>query len=197
MNKAIRLKLILMMFLEFFIWGAWYPLIFGYLPAIGFDNNQQTIVLACFNVAAIVAMFFSTQFADRNFAAERFLAFSQLIGGISMLALATTRSFWPFFIFMLIHCLFYVPTISITNSIAFANVKDPQKDFGLVRLWGTIGWIAASWPFVFLLVDWPMVQARQRAGDIQSFFDWLSIVLGTAKTGDALVQATTYTFIVG
>src|SRR5439155_23672648 len=117
-----RTRLSLMMFLEFFIWGAWYPLIFGYLPAIGFNNNQQTMALACFNVAAIVAMFFSTQFADRNFAAERFLAFSQLIGGIAMIGLATTRSFWPFFAYMLVHCLFYVPTISITNSIAFPNV---------------------------------------------------------------------------
>lgn len=192
----IRTRLSVMMFLEFFIWGAWYPLIFGYLPAIGFDNNQQTIVLACFNVAAIVAMFFSTQFADRNFAAERFLAFSMFVGGIAMLALATTRSFWPFFGFMLVHCLFYVPTISITNSIAFANVKDPQKDFGLVRLWGTIGWIAASWPFVFLLVDWAMVDERVRSGDAATFLDWLGLVLGTAKTGEALVQATTYTFLV-
>ena len=104
-------------------------------------------------------MFFSTQFADRNFAAERFLAGSQLIGGIAMLALSSTKSFWPLLIFMYLHCLFYVPTISITNCIAFANVKDPQKDFGLVRLWGTIGWIAASWPFVFLLVDWAKIPA--------------------------------------
>src|SRR3954469_828435 len=201
----IRTRLSMMMFLEFFIWGAWYLLIFGYLPAIGLSSLEQTLVLACFNIGAIVAMFFSTQFADRNFAAERFLAFSHFIGGVCMLLLGgipflgleTARTFWPLFGLMLLHCLFYVPTISITNSIAFANVADPQKDFGLVRLWGTIGWIAASWPFVFLLVDWPMVQARQRAGDIQSFFDWLSIVLGTAKTGDALVQATTYTFIVG
>src|SRR4051812_44173583 len=197
MNKAIRLKLILMMFLEFFIWGAWYPLIFGYLPAIGFDNNQQTIVLACFNVAAIVAMFFSTQFADRNFAAERFLAFSQLIGGVSMLALATTRSFWPFFAFMLAHCLFYVPTISITNSIAFANVKDPQKDFGLVRLWGTIGWIAASWPFVLLLADWESIRAQLAAlQQPVGLLQWLGIVLGTPRTGEGLVQATAYTFTV-
>src|SRR4029079_19218192 len=172
----IRMRLSVMMFLEFLIWGGLYPLIFGYLPAIGFDNNQQTMALACFNVAAIVAMFFSTQFADRNFAAERFLAFSQLIGGIAMIGLATTRSFWPFFTYMLVHCLFYVPTISITNSIAFANVKDPQKDFGLVRLWGTIGWIAASWPFVFLLVDWAVVGARIRSGDAQGVFDRLGIV---------------------
>jgi nucleoside transporter len=192
----IRTRLSVMMFLEFFIWGAWYPLIFGYLPAIGFDNTQQTIVLACFNVAAIVAMFFSTQFADRNFSAERFLAFSQFVGGVSMIGLATTRNFWPFFAFMLVHCLMYVPTISITNSIAFANMKDPQRDFGLVRLWGTIGWIAASWPFVFLLVDWAMVGARFRSGHAANFIERLGIVLGTPKTGEALVQATTYTFLV-
>jgi nucleoside transporter len=189
--SLIRTRLSIMMFLEFFIWGAWLPLIFGYLPAIGFSDNQQTLVLACFNIAAIVAMFFSTQFADRNFAAERFLAFSQLVGGVSMLALAYTTSFWPFFAFMLVHCLFYVPTISITNSIAFANVKDPQKDFGLVRLWGTIGWIAASWPFVLLLADWAQIPAF---GSVP-FTAWLGAALGTAKTGDALIEATKYTFI--
>ncbi len=187
----IRTRLSVMMFLEFFIWGAWYPLIFGYLPAINFDNDQQFWVLAGFNIAAIVAMFFSTQFADRNFAAERFLAVSQLLGGLAMLALSGTKSFWPVLIFMYLHCLFYVPTISITNSIAFANVKDPQKDFGLVRLWGTIGWIAASWPFVFLLADWDKIPAL---GSVP-FLTWLGAALGTAKTGEGLVEATRYTFL--
>jgi hypothetical protein len=70
---------------------------------------------------------------------------------VSILALAWTKSFWPFFLLMLVHSLFYVPTISITNSIAFTHLRDPQKEFGPVRLWGTIGWIAASWPFVFIL----------------------------------------------
>ncbi|MDX1947448.1 MAG: MFS transporter [Pirellulaceae bacterium] len=187
----IRTRLSVMMFLQFFIWGAWLPLIFGYLPALKFDDNQQFFILGAFNFAAIVAMFFSTQFADRNFSAERFLAFSHLIGGISILGCAATTSFWPFFIFMLVHCLFYVPTISITNSIAFANVKDPQRDFGLVRLWGTIGWIAASWPFVLILADWAKVPALGSVSVIQ----WLGAVLGNGKTGDALVSATRYTFI--
>src|SRR6187402_804848 len=88
----IRTRLSVMMFLEFFIWGAWLPLIFGYLPAIGFDDNQQFWVLGCFNFAAIVAMFFSTQFADRNFAAEKFLAFSHLVGGLAVLGLAFVKS---------------------------------------------------------------------------------------------------------
>ena len=187
----IRTRLSVMMFLEFLIWGAWYPLVFGYLPALGFDSNEQFWVLSGFNFAAIVAMFFSTQFADRNFAAERFLAVSQLIGGIAMIFLAGTTQFWPLLLLMYLHCFFYVPTISITNSIAFANVQDPQKDFGLVRLWGTIGWIAASWPFVFILVDWDKVPSY---GSVP-FVQWLGAALGTSKTGPALLDATRYTFV--
>src|SRR5580765_4059065 len=191
MHTTIRLKLSVMMFLEFFIWGAWLPLIFGYLPSLGFSSFQSGLILNAFALASFTAMFFSTQFADRNFAAEKFLAFSQLIGGVAILSLAWVHSFWPFFILMLIHSLFYVPTISITNSIAFASLKDPQKDFGPVRLWGTIGWIAASWPFVFILADWVQVPAF---GSVP-FTQWLGKALGTSKTGDALQHATTYTFM--
>ncbi|HXG61402.1 MAG TPA: MFS transporter [Planctomycetota bacterium] len=146
----LRTRLFVMMLLEFFIWGAWLPLIFGYLPALGFSSLQQSLILNAFPVAAIVGMFFSNQFADRNFAGERFLAFSHLVGGLAMLGLGFTRSFWPFFALMTVHCLFYVPTISITNSIAFASLKDAQKEFGLVRMGGTIGWILAAWPIYFI-----------------------------------------------
>jgi nucleoside transporter len=195
-----RFKLSVMMFLQFFIWGAWLPFIFGYLPSLGFNADwQQPLILNAFPLAALVALFFSTQFADRNFAAEKFVAFSHLVGGLAILALywirkpegAESAPFWPFFALMLIHCLFYVPTISITNSIAFANVKDPQKEFGYVRLWGTIGWIAASWPFIFILVDWNKVPAF---GEV-SFITWLGDALGTAKTGAEFRAATSYTFI--
>src|SRR5262245_45108722 len=82
-----RIKLSVMMFLEFFIWGAWLPLIFGYLPSMGFSANEQSAILITFNVAALMALFFGTQFADRNFAAEKFLAFSHLVGGGAILAL--------------------------------------------------------------------------------------------------------------
>jgi nucleoside transporter len=190
-RASVRFKLSLMMFLEFFIWGAWLPLIFTYLPSLGFDEGQKSWVLNAFAIASVTAMFFSTQFADRNFAAERFVAASHLIGGIAILALAWTRTFWPFFGLMLLHSLFYVPTISITNSIAFASLKDAQKQFGRVRLWGTIGWIAASWPFVFILVDWAKVPEFGSVG----FTDWIGAALGASKTGDALKEATRYTFV--
>jgi hypothetical protein len=113
----IRFKLSVMMFLEFFIWGAWLPLIFGYLPSLGFNASEQAWIINAFALASFTAMFFSTQFADRNFAAERFLAFSQLIGGLAILGLFWVRegwsttvagqsinlSFWAFFGLMLVH----------------------------------------------------------------------------------------------
>jgi nucleoside transporter len=192
MNKAIRFKLFLMMVLEFFIWGAWLPLIFGYLPSLDFKTWQQSAILSAFPIAAIVGMFFSNQFADRNFAAQRFLAVSHLIGGIAILLLAFVTKFWPFFFLMLIHCLLYVPTISITNSIAFSHMKDAQKEFGIVRMGGTIGWILAAWPFTFILVDW----AKVDAANPQGFTQWLGTALSSGLTGEALQRGTTWTFIV-
>jgi MFS family permease len=209
--SGVRFKLSVMMFLEFFIWGAWLPLIFGYLPELGFTATQQAWILNAFALASITAMLFSTSFADRHFAAERFTGFSHLVGGAAILGLAWAESiaqrlggvlssagipeahhlFAVFFGLMLLHSLFYVPTISITNSIAFANLADPQREFGPVRLWGTIGWIAASWPFVFLLVDWSQVPALGEVG----FVEWLGTALGTSKTGEARTQAVEYTFI--
>ncbi len=187
-----RPRLSVMMFLEFFIWGAWLPLIFGYLPSLGFSPGQQSWILNAFPIAAIVGMFFSNEFADRNFAAEKVLAFSHLVGGLAMLSLAWTRSFWPFFMLMLVHCLLYVPTLSIVNSIAFANLKDARKDFGRVRLWGTIGWIASAWPFTFILVDWDKVHTANPSGMVE----WLGAVLGSGLTGDPLKHATRWTYIV-
>src|SRR2546422_1429841 len=192
MSNSIRFKLFLMMVLELFIWGAWLPLIYGYLPSLGFTPGQQSWILNAFPISAIIGMFFSTQYADRHFSAEKFMAFSHLIGGLAILGLAFTRSFGLFFGLMLIHCLLYVPTISIANSIAFANMKDPQKEFGLVRVGGTIGWILAAWPFTFILVDWDLV----RKAAPQGFTNWLGTVLSSGLTGEALRQDTRWTFIV-
>ena len=169
MNIPIRWRLFLMMVLEFFIWGAWLPLIFGYLPAMGLSEQEQKLILSAFPVAAIVGMFFSNQFADRNFAAERFMAFSHLVGGLAMAALAWVKfdrppveaggavaslydgPFWAFFGLMALHCFLYVPTISIANSIAFSHMKNSEREFGIVRMGGTVGWILAAWPIAFIL----------------------------------------------
>jgi MFS family permease len=211
MNRSPRFRLFLMMVLEIAVWGAWLPLIFGYLPSLGFSDSlppkelapfvpsflswlfsEQGMILNAFPVAAVIGMFFSNQFADRNFAAERFLSFSHLVGGLAILGCGFVKGFWPFFWLMFVHCILYVPTLSITNSIAFANMKDPQKEFGLIRMGGTVGWILAAWPFTFILVDWAKVDAAHTHGIVS----WFDIVLKSGLTGDALKAATKWTFIV-
>jgi MFS family permease len=191
-QKSPRGALFLMMALEFFIWGAWLPLIFGYLPSLGFSPSQQSMILNAFPVASIIGMFFSNQWADRKFAPEKFLAFSHLIGGLAILGCGFTKDFMPFFLLMLVHCLLYVPTISITNSIAFANMRDPEKEFGLVRMGGTVGWILAAWPFTFIFVNWDAVNAAHPAGLV----DWIGAALANPLSGDAAKAATKWTFIV-
>jgi nucleoside transporter len=193
-------KLCVMMFLQFFIWGAWFELGFAYIPWLKFPEWwMEPLVYGAFNIGALVALFFSTQFADRMFAAQKFLAISHLIGGLAIAGLfflhptpGQPASFWPFFLLMLVHSVFYVPTISITNSIAFAAMTHPQKQFGPVRVWGTIGWIVASWPFIFILVDWANVSAF---GSVP-FTDWLGEALGKGKTGDAAAESQRYIFLV-
>jgi nucleoside transporter len=202
--RALRVKLSVMMFLQFYIWGAWFELGFDYIPKLGFqDTWQLPLIFGAFNIGALVALFFSTQFADRHFAAEKFLAFSHLVGGAAILGLFFIRPdptdrqqvdtlFWPFFLLMLLHSIFYVPTISITNSIAFANLRNPQQEFGPVRVWGTIGWIAASWPFIFLLVDWSRVPPLSEVGLAR----WLYITLGSSLEGEPAMAMKRSIFLV-
>jgi nucleoside transporter len=149
--RSVRSKLFVMMVLEFFVWGAWLPLVWPYLAGLGFSASQIALVGSGFAIASVIAIFFSNHFADRNFAAEKFMAVSHAIGGLAMLGLFSAESFPAFFTLMLVHSLFYVPTLSVANSIAFAHLDDPQRQFGPVRMGGTIGWILASWPLYFAL----------------------------------------------
>jgi nucleoside transporter len=152
MPNGVQWRLSVMMFLEYVIWGSWLPLLARYLSQfLGFSGTEIGWVFATQAIASVTALFVSGQMADRYLSTERFLAVSHLVGGIAMFTLAWQKSFWPFFLTMLVYTLVYVPTLSLTNSICFHHLKDAQKEFGRVRLWGTIGWIAASWPFVFIL----------------------------------------------
>ncbi len=145
-------RLGVMMFLQYVIWGTWLPLLALYLSRfLGFTGTDIGWVFATLAIASVTAVFVGGQVADRLMSTERFLAISHLVGGLAMFALPFQKAFWPFFAAMLVHNLMYVPTLSLTNSICFHHLKDAKKQFGRVRMWGTIGWVAASWPFVFIL----------------------------------------------
>jgi nucleoside transporter len=152
MTQGARWRLSLMMFLEYFIWAAWLPLLTLYLDRfLHFSGTQIGWIFATQAIASVSALLIGGQLADRYLAPERLLALSHVVGGLAMLSLAFQKSFGPFFVIMLVHMLAYIPTLSLANSICFQHLEDPQNQFGRVRLWGTIGWIAASWPFFWLL----------------------------------------------
>ncbi len=195
MIATVRTRLSVMFFLEYLIKGAWFPILGLYLGDryLGFTGSQQAWVFSAFGIASITGMFFGGQVADRHLAREKYLAISHLVGGLAVFGLSRVRTFWPFFGLTLLHCFFYVPTLSVANAISFAHLPDGRKDFGGVRLWGSAGWVAAAWPLIFIPIDWPRVPAM---ADLGGFVPWLGTALATLKTGPAMERAIGATFIV-
>ena len=95
-------------------------------------------------VGAIVAPFIAGQIADRWFNTEKFLGISHILGGILVWQLASLETYNSFLVFSLLYSLIYSPTLSLTNSLAFHHLPDRDRDFGKIRVWGTIGWIAVG-----------------------------------------------------
>ena len=175
MTNAPTTKLSIMMFLEYVIWGSWLPLLALYLgDVLGFSGSQIGWIFATPAIACIVALFVGGQLADRVMSTEKLLAALHAIGGAAMFALARQTTFWSFFAIMLVYQLAYIPTMSLTNAICFHHVKDARRDFGRIRLWGTIGWIAASWPFVFIL-------AGKTGAQLHAALSSIFIVAGVAS----------------
>ncbi|MDE0896659.1 MAG: MFS transporter, partial [Planctomycetota bacterium] len=186
LDSGLRFKLSFMMFLQYAIWGAWLPLLYPFLMGHrGFSADQCGIILAAGAIGAIIGPFLAGQLADRHFSTERVLAVSHLAGAILVWFLATTDAFGVFVGMSLVYGLIYAPTLSLTNSLAFHHLPDRDRDFGAVRLWGTVGWIFAGIAMAqwLLLQHTPegaeaVVKAAQNAGMTDAFR--LAAVLGFA-----------------
>lgn len=134
------------MFLEFFVWGAWYVTVGNYMANIGMSDAIYWAFTVS-PIGAIVAPFFLGMVADRFFATEKVLGVLHLIGGVAMFAapfVAEAGSTVGFIILLLIHMLCYMPTVALTNSLAFHHLDNQEKEFPLIRVFGTIGWIVAG-----------------------------------------------------
>jgi nucleoside transporter len=166
---TLKWRLFVMMALQLAVWGAWAPKLFPYMSMLGFSPGQQGLVGTCWGIASVLGIFFSNQLADRNFSAERFLAVSHVVGGLALLGVAFSTSFLPFFTCYLIYSLVYVPTLSVTNTVAFSHLGN-AGEFGTVRSGGTVGWIMASWPFIFLL------GAKAGPAEVKSIFVVAAVV---------------------
>jgi nucleoside transporter len=175
---GLRAQLSLMMFLQYAIWGAWLPLLWPFLNGHrGFQPDQIGDMFAVGALGAIVAPFIAGQIADRHFATERFLGLSHLLGGVLVWQLASLESYDDFLAFSLVYSLIYSPTLSLTNSLAFHHLPDRDRDFGRVRVWGTVGWIAVgiaigqwlAWRHTPAGAAQDAVQAAQFAGMADAF----------------------------
>jgi nucleoside transporter len=136
-----------MMFLEFLIWGGWYVTVGNYMKAHGMDGQIATVYSLC-PIAAIISPFFLGMVADRFFATERVLGVLSLLGGIFLILvpiLAPQGNPNLFIGLLLMHTLCFMPTLGLTSSLTFHNVTDQEKQFPIIRVFGTIGWIAANW----------------------------------------------------
>jgi len=160
MNKNSRFGA--MMFLQYALWGAWLPVTARYLSAsisdggLGFSGAQIGMILGLAgSIGAIAAPFIAGQIADRYFSSERILAFLVTAGGIVKWITASQTDYQPWLILSIIYSVLYMPTLALSNSITFAHIDDQENEFPKIRVWGTIGWIAASWafPMIWLQTD--------------------------------------------
>jgi len=142
------------MFLQYALWGAWLPVIARYLSAttaeggLGFTGSQigMTLGLAG-SIGAVAAPFIAGQIADRYFSTERILAILVTVGGAVKWITAYQTEYSAWLILSIIYSVLYMPTLALSNSITFAHIDDQENDFPKIRIWGTIGWIVASWVF--------------------------------------------------
>jgi len=183
MSWSLRIRLSLMMFLEFAVPGAWAPFLYPYLKGpvaeggLGFSPQEAILISTVYALACLAAPFIGGQVADRWFPTQWFLAAAHVLGGVVMLFLAQQKIYGAFLAAAAIHALLYTPTRALVASLSFHHLREPDRQFGSIRVWGTIGWIVAG----LALSGWR----------------WLADKHGTPVPADMLYLAAICSFVMG
>jgi nucleoside transporter len=180
MKLNLRIQLSLMMFLQFFVWGAWYGQMSKYLfTSLSASGTQVGNAYSAFSIAMIAAPFFIGMIADRYFAAQKVLAVLNLLGAGLLFFLIQEKDAGNFFWWILAYCLTFAPTISLTSSISMTHMADPAKEFPMIRVMGTIAWFVVTNFVGFLGV-----------GDKDTIF-YISMIASLVLSGYALTLPNT------
>ncbi len=197
-----RSRLSVMMFLQYFVWGSWAVSAGGYMgKMLHFNGPSIGLIYSTTAIGAIFAPLFVGYIADRFFSTERILATLHIVGGALLVAASFQTEVTPLFRIMVAYALCYMPTLALTNSISMANIGDPEKEFPRIRVFGTVGWIAAGL-IVGILIGEEKNTFFQMAGAASVVLGLLCLALphtpaarsvgrGRARTGrDQAVQGT-------
>ncbi len=160
LDMGIRLRLSVMNFLEFAVWGAWFVVLGQYLNVLKFTGKQIGSIYATMSLGSIFTPIIVGAVADKYFPGEYVMAASHFIGAGLLYAMAFARTPGKFYLLALAYALVYSPTLSVSNAVIFANIPDAQRDFPTIRVLGTIGWIAANLMLKVLLKPGESVNNR-------------------------------------
>ncbi|GBC96138.1 Putative nucleoside transporter YegT [bacterium HR16] len=177
-NGILYLRLSLMMFLQFAVWGAWAVVIAKHMENLGFSGAQISYVFGTTAFGSLVSPIIAGWIADRLLPAQIFTAISHFVGAILLFIAWRQTEFWPLWTSILLYAILYMPTIALTNAIAFHHMRDAQR-FGNIRVWGTIGWIFVQWFMAGYLRFWEhRMPGVSRVGDCLLIAGIVSVLMG-------------------
>lgn len=163
-----------MMFLNFFVWGAWFVTMGTYLKSIpGITDVQVGVAYGTQSLGAIIAPFIIGLIADRFFAAQKILAILHLAGAALLYYITTVSDFGAFYPALLIYMILFMPTLALVNTVSFKQISNAEKEFSSIRVWGTIGWIVAG-----LLIGWLAWEQKNTLVNTFRLAAGISLIMG-------------------